>query len=103
MYVAPVFKAEDAKAWDFVARRGFGTLIAVDEGRPVASHLPFLVERTETGARLAMHVARVNPLHGIVTRAPQVLLTVMGPDAYVSPDWYVQKDQVPTWNYVSGI
>jgi transcriptional regulator len=102
MYVAPVFKTDDAKAWDFVARRGFGTLIAVDGGRPVASHLPFLVARHDDGrARLEMHVARANPLHGVIATAPRVLLTVQGPDAYISPDWYVQKDQVPTWNYVS--
>jgi transcriptional regulator len=101
MYVAPVFKTDEGKAWAFVARRGFGTLIAVDGGRPVASHLPFLVERTEHGARLECHVARANPLHEIIARAPNVLLTVQGPDAYVSPDWYIAKDQVPTWNYVS--
>jgi transcriptional regulator len=26
---------------------------------------------------------------------------VMGPDAYISPDWYEVPDQVPTWNYVA--
>ena len=25
----------------------------------------------------------------------------LGPDAYVSPDWYGAADQVPTWNYLS--
>ena len=24
-----------------------------------------------------------------------------GPDAYISPDWYVSSNQVPTWNYVA--
>jgi transcriptional regulator len=27
------------------------------------------------------------------------LLAVSGADAYVSPDWYVSPDQVPTWLY----
>ena len=27
------------------------------------------------------------------------LLRVNGADAYVSPDWYVSPDQVPTWLY----
>src|SRR4029079_10250879 len=27
------------------------------------------------------------------------LLAVNGADAYVSPDWYVSPDQVPTWLY----
>jgi transcriptional regulator len=26
---------------------------------------------------------------------------VMGPDGYISPDWYQIEDQVPTWNYVA--
>ena len=27
------------------------------------------------------------------------LMAVNGADAYVSPDWYVSPDQVPTWLY----
>ena len=29
------------------------------------------------------------------------VISVMGPDGYVSPDWYEVPDQVPTWNYVA--
>lgn len=101
MYVPPVFKTDDETAWAFVAARGFGTAIAVDAGKPVAAHLPFLVDRTGSTPRLEAHVARANPLHEILTRNPNVLITVMGPDAYVSPDWYIADDQVPTWTYVS--
>lgn len=101
MYIPPAFKADDDTALAFVAKRGFGTLIAVDGGRPVASHLPFLLHRDEGRLWVELHVARANPLHEIITRAPDVLLTVMGPDAYISPDWYVSADQVSTWNYVS--
>jgi transcriptional regulator len=53
------------------------------------------------GRRLAFHVARANPLHGALARNPEALIVVSGPDAYISPDWYVSQDQVPTWNYVS--
>ncbi len=101
MYIPPVFKIDDGTALAFVAKRGFGTLVAVDGGRPVASHLPFLLHRDEGRLWVELHVARANPLHEIITRAPDVLLTVMGPDAYISPDWYVSADQVSTWNYVS--
>ena len=101
MYIPPAFKIDDDTALTFVAKRGFGTLIAVDGGRPVAAHLPFLLHRDEGRLWVELHVARANPLHAIITRAPEVLLTVMGPDAYISPDWYVSADQVSTWNYVS--
>jgi transcriptional regulator len=102
MYIPPAFKTDDATALAFAAKRGFGTLIAVDGGRPVASHLPFLLHGDNPAAvRIEMHVARANPLHEIIGRAPDVLLTVMGPDTYISPDWYASADQVSTWNYVS--
>jgi transcriptional regulator len=101
MYIPPVFKTDDDTALGFAAKRGFGTLIAVDGGRPVASHLPFLLHRDEGRLWAELHVARANPLHEIIACAPDVLLTVIGPDAYISPDWYVSTDQVPTWNYVS--
>lgn len=101
MYIPPVFKTDTEQALDYAAARGFGTVVAVDGGRPVASHLPFLLERRDGRVRLEAHVARANPLHAVIARAPDVLVTVTGPDAYISPDWYVASDQVPTWNYVS--
>jgi transcriptional regulator len=101
MYIPPVFKTDDDTALKFAAARGFGTLIAVDQGRPMAAHLPFLMHRGADGVRVELHVARANPLHEIIAKAPEVLLTVLGPDTYISPDWYVSADQVPTWNYVT--
>jgi len=51
--------------------------------------------------RFEFHVARANPLHEIIAQAPDVMMIVWGPDAYISPDWYVTPEQVPTWNYVA--
>lgn len=101
MYVHPAFKTDDSAAWTFVAARGFGAVVAIDGGKPVASHVPLMTMGGPAGGRIQFHVARVNPLHEIIVRAPEVLVTVLGPDAYISPDWYVSADQVPTWNYVS--
>jgi transcriptional regulator len=102
MYIPAAFKTDDATALAFAQRRGFGTLVAVDGGRPVASHLPFLLHADDPKAvRVEMHVARVNPLHEVIGRAPEVLITVMGADTYISPDWYASADQVSTWNYVA--
>jgi transcriptional regulator len=101
MYVPSAFKPDIETAWAFAATRGFGTLIAVDGLKPTAVHVPFALDRIEGGARIDLHVARANPIHDIVLRQPDVLITVMGPDAYISPDWYIASDQVPTWTYVS--
>ena len=45
------------------------------------------------------HVARHNPLVKLADGTSSWLLAVNGADAYVSPDWYVSPDQVPTWLY----
>ena len=54
-----------------------------------------------TTARRAscFHVARGNPLARLADGTSSWLLAVNGADAYVSPDWYVSPDQVPTWLY----
>lgn len=102
MYVHPAFKTTDDDAWAFVRSRGFGTVVAVAEGRPVAAHVPFLVDPSPDGHVLSFHVARANPFHDVIRAAPAVLVVVTGPDAYISPDWYESAEQVPTWNYVAA-
>ena len=49
--------------------------------------------------RRLFHVARHNPLVKLADGTSSWLLAVNGADAYVSPDWYVSPDQVPTWLY----
>ncbi len=103
MYVNSAFHTDTAAAWAFVRARGFGTVTAVDGGRrPVAAHVPLLIGPDAASPTLEFHVARVNPLHTVIAAHPQVLIVVWGPDAYVSPDWYVSADQVPTWNYTAA-
>ncbi len=47
----------------------------------------------------AFHVARNNPLAKLADGKSHWLMAVLGADAYVSADWYVSPDQVPTWLY----
>jgi len=102
MYVNAAFKTDDEAAWAFVAERGFGSVVAVDAGRPVASQVPLLVVGEGASRCIEFHLARANPLHEIIAAAPQVTVIVAGPDAYISPDWYTSEDQVPTWNYIAA-
>lgn len=101
MYIPPVFGADEATAWEYVAERGFGTIVALSDGVPVASHVPFLATGNSDARRISFHIARANPLGGLLASAPKALLIVSGPDGYISPDWYESPNQVPTWNYVS--
>jgi len=99
MYVAPAFRPDTAEAWALVEERAFGAVIVRDGDRMVSSHVPLLVDRSGPVPRVAFHVARANSIHAAIARDPAVLIVVWGADAYVSPDWYVSQDQVPTWNY----
>ena len=100
MYTPPMFKSDRAASLAFAQARGFGLACAWDGNRPVASSLPFYLTFADDGTpQAAFHVARHNPLIKLADGATPWLLAVNGADAYVSPDWYVSPDQVPTWLY----
>jgi transcriptional regulator len=102
MYTPPFFKQDRAASLKFAGERGFGTMCAFDGHKPIASPLPFYLTYAADGTpQAAFHVARHNPLLKLAGDAASWLLAVNGADAYVSPDWYVSPDQVPTWLYQS--
>jgi transcriptional regulator len=102
MYVHPAFRIDRAASLAFAAARGFGLVAACHDGAPVASALPFCLDYAADGSpRLTFHVARANALAAIAEKRGTWLVSVMGDDAYVSPDWYASPDQVPTWLYQS--
>jgi transcriptional regulator len=47
------------------------------------------------------HVAKGNPHAAFLRQRAQVLLTFMGPQAYMSPAVYPDLVRVPTWSYVA--
>lgn len=100
MYTPPMFKSDRAASLAFAQTRGFGLICASDGAKPIASSLPFYLTFADDGTpRVAFHVARHNPLVKLAGGTHSWLLAVNGADAYVSPDWYVSPDQVPTWLY----
>jgi transcriptional regulator len=102
MYTPPPFKPDRAASLAFAQARGFGLICAWDGTKPIASPLPFYLSFADDGTpRALFHVARHNPLVKLAGGANSWLLAASGADAYVSPDWYVSPDQVPTWLYQS--
>lgn len=98
MHPTPVFHWDSqAELVAFVGRRAFATVCATIDDALVAAQVPVLIDAA--GTELQLHLSRANPLAHALPR--QVLVMVAGPDAYVSPDWYAEQHQVPTWNYVS--
>jgi transcriptional regulator len=100
MYTPPMFKPDRAASLAFAEARGFGLACAWDGNRPIASSLPFYLDYAADGTPQALsHVARHNPLVKLADGTSSWLLAVTGADTYVSADWYVSPDQVPTWFY----
>jgi transcriptional regulator len=100
MYTPPPFKPDRAASLAFAEARGFGLVCAWDGAKPIASPLPFYLSFAADGTpRALFHLARHNPLIKLADGMSSWLLAVNGADAYVSPDWYVSADQVPTWLY----
>jgi transcriptional regulator len=99
MYIPKHFLETDRDALaELIEANSFGTLITVADGRPFASHVPFLYERA--GNTLHAHVARANPQWRDLGATREVLAIFQGPHGYVSPTWYVDPG-VPTWNYAA--
>ena len=91
-------------AWDsphqmiaFIAEVSFSTIFFTAVGRPHVVHVPVTVEAPD---RLRFHIALSNRAAPTLDGA-DVLLSCLGADSYISPDWYGTPDQVPTWNYVA--
>jgi len=96
-----------AFAWDdregMLALVGEVAFCTICVDGPMVVHAPVVVAGSD---RLRFHIARSNPvaasLDGARDGAPsRAVVSCLGPDAYISPDWYGTPDQVPTWNYLA--
>lgn len=65
-------------------------------GRAVI-HAPMVVAAS---GDLHFHVARRNRAMPLLPGSGAIA-SFAGPHGYISPDWYVTRGQVPTWNYVA--
>ena len=74
---------------------GFGMVFAQTPDGPRVAHVPLL---WTAGGALQFHLARGNALTRHIS-GMTVLVVINGPDGYVSPRWYADPEQVPTWNY----
>lgn len=98
MHPNPLFRTDDRALMEsLVEEIGFGMVFAQTPEGPRVAHTPLL--STGEGA-VRFHLARGNALTRHLEGAT-ALIVVNGPDAYVSPRWYANRDTVPTWDYVA--
>lgn len=101
MYIPKHFKLDDQQQiLDFVARNNFGLLVSRCQHEPSGvqvAHMPFLLDQDRHC--LYGHLAKANPQCQTLAEYTQVLAVFPGPHAYISPRWYEDQNQVPTWNF----
>jgi transcriptional regulator len=84
---------------DIIRTRPFA-LIAAGVGGDIAfAYAPVVVDADGERGGVRFHLARANPLAAM--EGVKVRLSFLGPDTYISPDWYVSEGLVPTWNYIA--
>jgi transcriptional regulator len=101
MYNISYFKASDHKeVTDFMRQHPFVTLCGADaDGKPVATHIPVLLEERDDKLFLLAHVMRKQDHAKAFEANPNVLAIFYGAHTYVSASWYENKQTASTWNY----
>lgn len=95
MHSHRAFAWEDRDAMvAFIGDIAFCTIVV--DG-PFVVHTPVAIHGPD---RLRFHVARGNRATKAFENV-RAIASCLGPNAYISPDWYGTANQVPTWNYVA--
>lgn len=98
MHPNAAFRTDDRALLEaLLTEIAFGMVFLTTPDGPRVAHVPLV--HTGDGA-VQFHLARGNALTRHLPGAT-ALVVVNAPDGYVSPRWYADQTQVPTWNYVA--
>ena len=98
MHPNPAFREPDLDRLEaLISEVGFGMVFLTTPHGPRVAHVPVL---SDGAGNIRFHLARSNALTPYLEGA-RALITVNGPDGYVSPRWYDNRDTVPTWDYAA--
>ena len=101
MYIPSFNKFEDLQqVIAFMQRYSFATIVMVKDGKPVATHLPFIIKQQGEKIIISSHFAKANPQSSDVNNT-NALVIFTEPHAYISPKNYEKETNVPTWNYLA--
>ena len=111
MYLPKQFHITDpAIAHRIMREHPLASIVSIGaDGFPVLSHIPMHWQSDSLWSQgvpsdlgvLLGHCARANPQAQSLTEQPQALVSFMGPQAYMSPGVYSDKQRVPTWSYLA--
>jgi len=97
MHIRPHFEMLEQDCFEMLKKHSFGQLITYANDRITQTYVPFIID--QENRCLYGHIAKQNQHIEALQNADDLTVTFLGNDAYISPNWYVSVEQVPTWNY----
>jgi transcriptional regulator len=101
MYTPKAFEFDnEADKIAFMRQYSFATIISANNGSPIATQLPFVIDDSGGKLMISSHFALANEQAGNIG-ADTSLVIFTGPHAYISPAHYDKWESVPTWDYIA--
>lgn len=90
---------------DLVRQQPLAWIVSGAAGALNATPLPvqLICDADGVPLRVVGHFARCNPQIATLTRDPAATVLLIGPQGYISPSWFGDRTQAPTWNYASVV
>jgi len=101
MYVPKYFEAPSVDSVrSFIEKHSFCVLVGSQDGQPIATHIPLMLQIDGDEEYLEGHIARGN-LQQVLFDSQQPLMAIFRDHhSYISSSWYKHVN-VPTWNYIA--
>ena len=102
MYIPVHFKINDpVEIRSFVRAHPFGMLLTNGVEVPEVTQLPMQLKSDDgQNNTISFHMAKANPHSKSIVDGEKSVAVFRGVHGYISPRWYEEKDNVPTWNYI---
>ena len=84
----------------FVKAHPFGMLLSNGSQVPYVTHVPLQLMTNDGGNdSISIHLSKANPHAKALENGVSTLAVFLGTNGYFSPRSYVEKYNMPTWNY----
>lgn len=98
MYILEAYKNNDRnRIVEFINENSFADLVTNHEGVLCSNKVPFLYDSEMN--ELYGHLGKGNKQLIDLQNSEEVLVIFSGAHSYISPQWYISENAVPTWNF----
>ncbi|MCX6148081.1 MAG: FMN-binding negative transcriptional regulator [Candidatus Kapabacteria bacterium] len=100
MYIPSQYQQLDkSEIVKFMRAFPFATLITAKDNLPYATHIPIIIQEDKNLVLLS-HIAKAND-QWMDFEESDALIIFQQPNAPISPKYYTERLNVPTWNYIA--